>query len=154
MALTDAPQEPTPKPKSGVRTLLPYTTIALVIAMIYAGWTLYSRHESTRRMMEQNAAKRKEAQQDQYHTIFGSGEIRFTTFYASAGVLRPGQTAQLCYGALNATTLKLDPAPSEPVKPTARHCVDIAPKTTTTYTLTAGDGKGNTKTQSLTVQVK
>jgi hypothetical protein len=51
-------------------------------------------------------------------------------------------------------TLKIDPPVGEAVKPTNRHCVDIAPKQTTTYTITASNDKGDTKTASLTIQVK
>ena len=68
--------------------------------------------------------------------IYGSGEIRIPTFLAEPGVLKPGESAHLCYGVVNAVSVKLDP-PVEALKPTYRHCIEIAPKKTTTYTLTA-----------------
>jgi hypothetical protein len=53
----------------------------------------------------------------------------------------------------NAKTLKLDPPVAE-IKPAYRHCLEIAPTKTTTYTITADDGKGHTKSESLTVRVE
>ncbi len=37
--------------------------------------------------------------------------------------------------------------------PSLDRCVKVAPKKTTTYTFTADDGKGNTKTAQLTIEV-
>jgi hypothetical protein len=54
---------------------------------------------------------------------------------------------------VNAVSVKLDP-PVEPLKPTYRHCIEIAPKTTTTYTLTAFNAKGQSKSVSLEVKVR
>ena len=50
--------------------------------------------------------------------------------------------------------MKLTPPVGEDVKPMYHHCIEIAPKKTTTYTMTAYDAKGNNKSVSLTVQVK
>ena len=41
----------------------------------------------------------------------------------------------------------------EDIKPSYHHCVEIAPKKTTTYTITADDGAGHTKSLSLEVKV-
>jgi hypothetical protein len=59
----------------------------------------------------------------------------------------------LCYGVVNAKAVKVDP-PVEQLKPSAHHCFEIAPKKTTTYTITADDGAGHTKSEALTIQVK
>ena len=154
MALTDAGLEPPRKPKSGLSAVLPYTTVAMVLAVLYVAWTFYSRHQSEQEAQRAIDAKQEEHRQKVADQIFGSGEVKFTVFSADNGHLKAGETTQLCYGVLNAKTLKLDPAPQEEVKPTARHCVEIAPKKTTTYTLTAGNEKGETQTQTLTVSVQ
>ena len=85
--------------------------------------------------------------------VYGSGEIKFTDLSADVGVLSPGQTTELCYGVLNAKTVKIDP-PVAQLKPTYHHCLEIAPKKTTTYTITAENGAGHSKSESLTIQVK
>ena len=86
-------------------------------------------------------------------SVLQHGQLTFTTFEASDGTLKRGQTTQLCYGVVNAKTVKLDP-PVEAIKPSSRHCLDIAPKKTTTYTITADDAAGQTKSVSLTVRVQ
>jgi hypothetical protein len=136
-----------------IRKIFPYTTVALVIAGLYVGWTFYSRHDANRRAQEELAAKQADARKKVVDHYFGSGEIRIPTFLAEPGVLKAGQTGHLCYGVFNAVSVKLDP-PLEALKPTYRHCIDIAPKKTTTYTLTAANAKGQTKTASLEVKVE
>ena len=139
--------------RSRLRAVLPYTTTALVIAILYVAWTFYSRYESSRKAQEAIDAQRAEARKQQVEQIYGSGGIKFTTFGADSGVLKRGESTELCYGVLNAKTVKLDP-PVEPAKPTYYHCVQVTPKTTTTYTITAEDGKGNSKSESLTIRVR
>jgi hypothetical protein len=135
------------------RKIFPYTTVALLIAALYVGWTFYSRHESNRRAQEEVDAKQAAARKRVVDQYYGSGEIRIPTFLADSGVLKPGQTTHLCYGVVNAVSVKLDP-PVEALKPTYRHCLDIAPKKTTTYTLTAFNAAGKSKSVSLEVRVE
>ena len=154
MALTDAGPEGQGKSKSGLSALLPFTTIAMIIAALYVAWTFYSRHESARKAQEAIETKRQETEKHNADLIFGSGEIKFTIFSADPGTVKRGEATRLCYGVVNATTLNIDPPVSEPIKPTNRHCLEITPKETTTYTITASNDKDDTKTSSLTVQVK
>jgi hypothetical protein len=136
-----------------VRKIFPFTTVALLIAALYVGWTFYSRHESNRRAQEELDARQAAARKRVVDQYYGSGEIRIPTFLADNGVLKPGQTTHLCYGVVNAVSVKLDP-PVEALKPTYRHCIDIAPKKTTTYTLTAFNAAGKSKSVSLEVRVE
>ncbi len=144
MSLTDSP----------LKSILPYTTVAVILAALYVAYTFYSRYDSNRRAQESAAAAQQETRQKQERAIFGSGEVSFTTFGADDASLNAGQSTQLCYGVVNATTVKIDPALSETPKVSSRHCIEIAPKKTTTYTITASDAKGNSKTESVTVQVR
>jgi len=125
----------------------------MIIAALYVAWTFYSRHEQNVQMQNEQQSKQAEAAKRTYDTVNQHGELSFTTFEAADGVLRAGQTTQLCYGVVNAKTVKIDP-PVELIKPSYRHCIDIAPKTTTTYTISADDGAGHTTSRSLTVRVK
>ena len=156
MALLDTGNSAPPpeeRPGSALRKMLPFTTVALVIAVLYVGWTFYSRHEANIRAQRELEAKQTEARKKAVDQFFGSGEVRFPTFAAYNGQLKRGETTQLCYGVVNAVSLKLDPPPAEPVKPTYRHCIDIAPKKTTTYTLTGVNAAGQSKSVSLEVKV-
>lgn len=136
-----------------MRKILPFTTVGLVIALFYVGWVFYSRRESSAAAERALAAKQEEQRQRTVSTVFGNGEIKFSMFSADKGLLKRGEKTELCYGVVNAKTVKLDP-PVEDIKPTYRHCLDIAPTKTTTYTITAEDGKGHSQSSSLTVRVE
>src|SRR5581483_2623076 len=151
MSFTSPNPEPQ-KPQAKFQTILRYTWLAVAIAVLYVGWVFYSRHERQKASEAELAKQKQQKIERENRQIFGSGEIQFTTFSADSGVLRPGQTTQLCYGIVNAVRVEIDP-PIEQAKPTYHHCVEIAPKATTTYTIKATDAKGNTKPESLTVQV-
>jgi len=83
----------------------------------------------------------------------GGNKFDILNFYASPGKIRRGESAQLCYGVSNAKTVRLDP-PAGDVWPSYSRCFDVTPSKDTTYTLTADDGQGNTKTASLTIEVR
>lgn len=157
MALTDGQQEPRPQeprkaPGAGLRKLLPFTTTGVIIAALYVAWTFYSRHQSDVEAERALAAKQQAQRERTVKAVFGSGEILFSTFSADAGVLKRGSHTELCYGVENATTVRIEPAIGD-VRPSYRKCLDIAPQKTTTYKITAEDGKGHSKSESLTVQV-
>jgi hypothetical protein len=153
MTLTQPPNEPGRVPGSRLRAILPYTTFAMVIAALYVAWTFYSRYEANRAATQAIQNKKAEENKRYVGQMYGSGEVKFIAMSADSGILAPGQTAQLCYGVLNAKTVKVDP-PVEQLKPSYHHCFEIAPKKTTTYTITADGGAGHTKSESLTIQVK
>lgn len=125
----------------------------MIIAALYVAWTFYSRNEASRAAMEAVQKKRAEENKQYVSQVYGSGEVKFVAMSADSGVLAPGQTTQLCYGVVNAKAVKVDP-PVEQLKPSAHHCFEIAPKKTTTYTITADDGAGHSKSESLTIQVR
>lgn len=152
MALMDAAPQPE-KPRSALATVLRFIWIIVLIAALYTGWIFYSRHERDKAAQEAIDKRKQEEVQRVNNLIFGSGEIKFTTLSADDGFLRRGQTTRLCYGVVNAVKLEIDP-PVAQIKPTYMNCLVIAPKKTTTYTLKATDAKGNTKSESLTIQVQ
>ena len=147
----DAEPQPGPK-KSALAGILPYTTVAMVLALLYVAWIFYSRHERAQDSAAAIEKERQEAQKEQADMIFGSGDVKFLIFSAGSHVKR-GESTRLCYGMVNATKVKIEPSVGEEVEPTSRHCVEISPQTTTTYTITASNKKGETKSTSLTVHV-
>ncbi|MCU1293237.1 MAG: hypothetical protein JWP08_2087 [Bryobacterales bacterium] len=153
MSLIHQATEPERRPKSPLRAILPYTTVLTIIVALYVAWIMYSRHQTAVDSAQVAEDQKAEAQKRVSDQIFGSGEVKFTTLEASDAEVRPGQTTQLCYGVVNATSVKIDP-PIEQIKPSSRHCMEIAPKKTTAYTVTASDAKGNSKSLTLTIRVK
>ena len=99
---------------------------------------------------EARARERSEAQRT-VETLGGS-EFSILSFYATPGMIRRGDSIQLCYGVSNAKTVALDPPVAE-MWPSASRCINLAPTKTTNYTLTATDAQGNKKSVSLEVKV-
>ena len=157
MSLLDSPNPAEPNvpdhQDSSLKKLLPITSIGCILALLYVAYVFYSRHQSDVEALARLEAGQQAARQKTVDTVFGHGEIIFNQFSVDTMLLKRGQTAHLCYGVENATTVKLDP-PVEAIKPTVHHCVDISPKQTTTYTITADDGKGHTKSESLELKVE
>lgn len=79
------------------------------------------------------------------------GLIRY--FVANQSVAPKGQPVTLCYGTSGATSLSLDP-PVHPVAPKDKICFNVVIDKTTTFVLTAKDGKGVTDTEKLTIQAQ
>ena len=132
---------------------MPYTSVAVVIAALYVAWTFYSRHEANVKAAQELAAKQAEQRQDEARQIFGSGGLSFRTWSADKATLHPGESANICYGIVDDKTVKIDP-PVADLKPSYLHCFPVSPKQTTTYKITAEDGKGHTASEQLTIQVK
>jgi hypothetical protein len=144
--------DPNPKPFSGFRNPLLYTSIILVAALAYAGWVLSSRRREAREM-EKRAKENERAEAARTFEMLGGDRFEILNFYAVPGVIHHSESAQLCYGVSNAKTVRLEPQTSA-VWPSQARCVDVSPKKDTTYTLTAEDGHGNARTSSLTVTVR
>ena len=144
--------EPNRKPYSGLRNPLLYTSLIVVLATLYAGWISFSRRQEVREL-EEKAKAEKLAQDQKIVESLGGSSFDILNFYASPPVIQHGETAQLCYGVSNAKSVRLEPQTSA-VWPSNMRCVEVAPKKDTTYTLTAKDGRGNTKTATIVVRVR
>jgi hypothetical protein len=148
-----APQAPRKPPW---KNPLFYSGIVLAVVATYVVVVMLTRYESNRaferRQAEQNAEKRREEDRRTIEQLGGS-ELAVRSLYVSPLVIHRGEKAQLCYDVANAKTVTLDP-PEGDVWPSHSRCLDIAPKKTTTYTLTITDGKGKTATQSVELQVR
>jgi hypothetical protein len=124
----------------------------MVLAALWTGWTLYSRHQSAAEAERQIQQKQIEADQ---RTIarFGGDQLKILGFSAAKGEVSAGGRVVLCYGVSNAAQVEIEPG-VEPLKPAVWHCLNVFPKKTTTYTLKAKDAQGSTKTASLTIKVR
>src|SRR3954466_13676011 len=106
MALTDTGGPPAPKESSILSRLLVITSVGIIIAALYVAWTFYSRHQRSREAEQAIEKKQDDQRKRVAQQIFGSGEIKFSTFSISTSVLKRGETTQLCYGVVNATSVK------------------------------------------------
>jgi hypothetical protein len=148
--------EPAPEEKSPLKNPLVYSSAVVLIVLLYVGYIFISRSQENRGLEKAAAEKQAAAQLAQDRTTvadMGGKELAIQSFYGSPGVVKRGETAQLCYGVANAKTVTLEPQ-SEPVWPSYSRCVDVKPTKTTTYTLTAQDANGHSVTQTLEIKVK
>lgn len=101
--------EPERKPLSGARNPLLYTSLLVLLSMLYAGWVLFSRRQEVREM-EEKAKAEKLAEDQKIVESLGGNRFEILNFYASPPVIHRGETAQLCYGVSNAKAVHLEPA--------------------------------------------
>jgi hypothetical protein len=148
--------ESAPEKKSPFKNPFLYSLTAIVIVLLYLGWTFYSRWQENRGIEQRAAEHQAAAQQEQDRATLeqlGGKELAIQTFYGSPGVVRRGESVQLCYGVANAKVVKLEPQ-NNPMWPSYSRCVDVKPTKTTTYTLTAEDAAGHSLTQTVEIKVR
>ena len=148
--------EPAPEKKSPLKNPLLYSSVAFLIVLLYLGWIFFSRWQEDRAIERRAAEQQAATQQAQDRTTveqMGGKELAIQNFYGSPGVVRRGESAQLCYGVANAKVVKLEPQ-DNPVWPSYSRCVDVKPAKTTTYTLTAEDAAGHSLTQTVEIKVR
>ena len=149
-------QQPGPPSKSIFKRPSFYSKTVFTIVALIVFWIFFSRwwqNRSIEYRARDAAAEKQHANDRATLDQMGGKELAIQTFYAIPGEIRRGQSVQICYGAANAKTVKLEPR-SNPVWPSYSRCVNDSPEKTTTYTLTIADAAGKTKSQSLTVQVR
>jgi len=142
-------------PRLTAKKLWLYTSPILALLLVYVGWLMLARWQENKQLEERAAqearAREREEAQRTVETLGGS-EFSILSFYATPGMIRRGDSIQLCYGVSNAKTVALDPPVAE-MWPSASRCINLAPTKTTNYTLTATDAQGNKKSVSLEVKV-
>ncbi|MBN1568026.1 MAG: hypothetical protein JXA73_09280 [Acidobacteria bacterium] len=134
------------------RKLLIFTCIAFAAVAIYLGWIFYSRWRSNQELIQRLRAP--VAARDRAIAEAYGGGMKIMSFYAVPQTIRRGETAQLCYGVVNAESVRIEPPPVEDIWPSRSRCVSIAPQKDAVYRFIARDSKGKTKTADLTVTVR
>lgn len=120
------------------RKLLIYANVALAFVVIWTAIPLIQRYKREHAKPVEKPIRRT-PEMDWVDPAKGAQIIQF---YVYPNVILPGGKSSLCYGVAQVKTVQLDP-PAGDVKPTFNRCLDVSPKQTTTYTLTAtgADGK-------------
>jgi hypothetical protein len=144
--------DPPPETHTGSSKYLIFSGVALIVAGLYVGWVFLTRWQRNQALEEKVATERR-SQDRQTFEMMGGNRFDILRFYADPGSIRRGETAELCYSVSNAKSVKLDP-PSEPVWPAFSRCVHVSPRKTTTYTFTAEDPAGQTKSATVKVEVR
>ncbi len=148
--------EPEPEKPSPLKNPYVYSSIAFLFVLLYVGWVFFSRWHENRGIERAAAEKQAAIQQQQDRTTveeMGGKELAIQNFYGSPGVVKKGESVQLCYGVANAKTVTLVPQ-DNPVWPSYSRCVDVKMVKTTTFTLTATDAAGKSVTSTVEIKVK
>ncbi len=135
-----------------MRALIRWTWVVAVVALLYTASVFVLRWRHNRAAVEAIERSRAEADRkivEQY----GADELKILTFYASPGLLKRGDTGLLCYGVLNAKSVRIEPGVEE-IHPALSRCVEVKPGATTTYTLSAADDSGKAVSQTVEVRVQ
>lgn len=134
-----------------MRRLLPYTSAAAVIAILYIAWFFWNRWQQDKSYRQ--AVDYKNAAPDRQTAELLGSNVKILNFYVNpSAVHRRGQVL-MCYGVANAKTVSIDP-PVEGVWPSVARCLNVSPRRTTVYTLTASDGAGHKASETVTVEVR
>jgi hypothetical protein len=152
--LTDTQEKP--RAKTPFKNPLFYSSLLVGIALVVVSWILYSRWQDDRLIERRTReeASRKQLENDRIALeMLGGKELAIQSLYASPGSIHKGESVQICYGVANAKVVKLEPQPNE-VWPSYARCVGVSPVKTTTYTLTISDASGNTRSQTVQVNVR
>jgi len=135
-----------------LKRILPLVTTILLAAVVYDGSIFYFRWRAVRNSEKAQALA--EAQQAQKTLeMLGGDRLHIMNFYATPGVIRPGDSSTICYGVNGATKVRIEP-PIEEVRPALNHCLKATPRADTEYKLIAEDGAGHSVTQNLFLKVQ
>jgi len=150
-------QEPEQKAPRTLRNMwMGFGVLALVV-LGYTAFVFWSRWQLNQDIAAKERAARAAKVRDdaaKSFEVLGGADFKIVSFYAMPGTIHRGDSVDMCYGVSNAKSVKLDPPDVASMFPSLDRCVKVAPKKTTTYTFTADDGKGNTQTQKLTIEVR
>jgi hypothetical protein len=141
-----------PETHTGFTKYLIFSSVALLFVGVYVGWVFLSRRQANQALEERAATERRAKARETFEKM-GGNRFDILGFYADPASIRAGEAAELCYSVSNAKSVKLEPQ-SEPVWPAFSRCVHVSPHKTTTYTLTAEDAAGHTKSAAVNVEVR
>lgn len=128
-----------------MRTVVRIMWVPVIIAALYTGWVFWQRHS-------QPDVSKTVQKPDNPLAKFGSG-VKILQFYTEAAEIPAGGQALLCYGVVNAATVRLEP-PVAPVWPSMSRCFAVTPAKTTRYTLTAEGADHQSAAESIEIVVR
>jgi hypothetical protein len=131
-----------------------YLGIATAAAALYAGWIFLGRYLANQRWERgrEQQTSLATARKAEFESIYGGTAVKILQFYAREASLTEGTPSVICYGVLNAKSVRIEP-PVEGVAVSPNRCVEVAPTRDTRYTLTAEGNDGHTISESFVLPV-
>ena len=128
--------------------------VGAAIALVYLGYIFLVRHSADQRYAERTtSAQPSKEEKSRFAETYGGTAVKILQFYARDGAISDDQSTVICYGVVNAKSVRIDP-PVADVYPALNRCVDAAPQHETKYTLTAEGKDGKTVTAEFTLAVR
>jgi hypothetical protein len=124
--------------------------IALAPALAYLCFVLIGRYVGARKTpppRSEDWVKR----QAEFERVYGGTALKIIQFYSPNGDLMEGDSTVICYGVLNAKSVRMEP-PVEGVGVALNRCVSVAPEEATRYTLIAEGNDGSVASESFVIR--
>jgi hypothetical protein len=124
--------------------------VTAALALLYLGLVFASRHSSAfpAKAPPDPALVRRQAELDR---TYGGSELKIIMFYSATADVIEGDPVTVCYGVLNAKSVRIEP-PVDGVGVALNRCVQAAPRKDTKYTLFAEGRDGAVLSQSIVVR--
>src|ERR1044071_7066781 len=119
------------------------TRLALITAGLgagYLGWVSGPRAVATSRWQREHARPQS---QSGFASTYGGDSVKILQFYAEEGSVVEGGRTLICYGVVNAKSVRIEPAIAQ-LAPSLNRCVPATLERQTRYTLTAEGNDGRT----------
>ncbi|HUI55856.1 MAG TPA: hypothetical protein VLY04_12845 [Bryobacteraceae bacterium] len=127
--------------------------VAAVIALAYLLWVFAERYAANRRLFARLEPAPPAPANAKFEATYGASAVKILQFYARDGVVTEDHSTLICYGVMNARSVRIEP-PVEGVSVSFNRCVEVTPEHDTRYTLTAEGTDGRTASESFSVSVK
>jgi hypothetical protein len=128
--------------------------IGAAIAAVYLGYVFLARHVANERWAASHRPPGPDSEEAaKFNATFGGTAVKILQFYARDGAIGDGESTVICYGVVNAKSLRIDPAVDR-VYPALNRCVEVSPRHDTKYTLTAEGNDGHTESAEFTLTVR
>jgi hypothetical protein len=126
--------------------------VTAVIALVYLGYVFLSRRSSSQQWAETHKPVVDTAREAKFDAAYGGTQVKITQFFAREGAITEGQETVVCYGVVNAKSVKIEP-PIGTVYPALNNCISVSPRHDTKYTLTAEGADGHIATADFNLAV-
>ena len=129
--------------------------VAAAIALAYLGYVFLARYTATKHY---NDREKRQSEPDskraaKFEETYGGTAVKILQFYARDAAITEGDETVICYGLVNAKSVKIEP-PVSGVQVALNNCVTVQPEHDTQYTMTAEGNDGKTATAAFTLLVK
>jgi hypothetical protein len=124
--------------------------VVLAPALAYLAFVWLARVTDSRRPAAPKSADWTK-RQTEFERVYGGTALRIIQFYSPNGDLMEGDSTVICYGELNAKSVRIEP-PVEGTGVALNRCVSVAPQDDTRYTLIAEGHDGSIASESFVIR--